>query len=501
MTAQIKSGCIVGMQSILVNVEVDLQSGLPAFHVVGLPDTAIRESKERVRAAFKNSGFEFPMKRITVNLAPAHVKKEGSSFELAIAVGLLMAHQKQSIDAFQKFLFLGELSLEGNVNPIRGALPLTLSARKRGFQKVFVPKENAKEAAMVKDMEVYGVTSFKEVILYLYGKLELIREKFEDQSQEEFFLEDFSQVVSQTDAKQAFEVAAAGGHDVLLVGPPGCGKSMLAKRFATILPPLSFEESLETTQIYSVAGLLNAVQPYVARRPFRNPHHTISYGAMVGGGRYVTPGEISLAHRGVLFLDEMAEFKRDVLEVLRQPLEEKKISIRRVSGRYDYPARFILVGAINPCPCGYDGHPKKDCRCSEAMIQSYQGKISGPLMDRIDLHVKVSSVIRAESEVKSETSQDILGRVLKARAIQKKRYENEIFQLNSDMTPSAIEEFCILNDDARKCLDQAVENFHLSYRSYHKLLKISRTVSDLKGQDKITKLDVMYALRFRFLDR
>jgi magnesium chelatase family protein len=502
MTASLMSGCVQGMNAFLVNVEVDLQSGLPAFNVVGLPDTSIRESKQRVRAAFKNSGLSFPMKRITVNLAPAHLKKEGSSFELAIALGLLMSELDWKNEKFRDCLFLGELSLKGKLNPIRGALPLILKAQKRGFKRAFVPKENAKEASMVKGISVYGLSDLKEMVLFFQNEISLIPSEFNFKGLRETELEDFSQVKGQPWTKKALEVAASGGHNILMMGPPGCGKSMLAKRISTILPLLSFEESLQTTQIYSVGGFLNKKDPFIFKRPFRAPHHTISYAAMVGGGKYVMPGEVSLAHHGVLFLDELAEFRKDVLEVLREPLEEKKVCIRRVYGRYDYPADFLLVAAFNPCPCGYLDHPKKSCQCSDVQIQRYKQKISGPLLDRIDIHVSVQDVSTEDTHTKAvESSSEILKRVEATRSFQKKRYENDLFSVNAQLTPTAITEYCVLEKQAESMLQKTVDLFGLSYRSYHKILKVSRTLADMEQSEKIQSLHIAQALQFRFLDR
>lgn len=509
MLSILYSGCVQGLRAHLVKVEVDLQLGMPSFCVVGLPDASVRESKERVRSAFKNSDLFFPLKRITVNLAPALLKKEGSAFELAIALALFMADQKWNFENFKQMLFLGELSLQGFINPVRGILPLVLAADKKGIEKIFIPKANVAEAQVGRGRsQIYGVESLGEVIQFLKNEITLtpdasvqlpLKEKTENM--------DFSEVKGQSWTKKALEIAAAGGHNILMVGPPGCGKSMLAQRFSSILPPLSFKESLEVTQIYSVSGLLKENECWINESPFRNPHHTVSYPALVGGGqKSILPGEVTLAHRGVLFLDEFPEFRRDVLEALREPLEEGKISICRVGGRFIYPARFLFIGAMNPCPCGYFGHPQKECVCNEGQIQRYKSKVSGPLLDRIDLHVSVNSVsvkeISESSETKpEETSVQILERVIKARQKQKERFKERSFLTNSQMTPKALGELCIVSSDAQKRLNQVMEKFGLSYRTYHRILKISQTIADLEEKKSIQTTHIAQALQLRFLDR
>ncbi len=504
MYATLQSGCLNGLEISLVQVEIDLQNGLPSFCIVGLPDPAVRESRDRVRSALKNAPFEFPMKRITVNLAPAHLKKEGSSFELAIALGLIMAKQEWESVQFKNFLFLGELSLKGELQPVKGVLPLVMEAKRRGFTTVCLPSQNAVEASAVSGMTVYAIRSLSEIVQFLKKEIDLKPTLFEMKDERsEYGLSDFSDVRGQKWAKKAFEIAAAGGHHILTVGPPGCGKSLLAKRLPTILPLLSFEESLEITRIYSVGGYLKS-GGLVRKRPFRSPHHTISYSAMAGGGhRMLVPGEVSLSHHGILFLDELSEFRKEVLEVLREPLEERKISISRVTGRYIYPANFLLVAAMNPCPCGYYKDLKKECQCSEVDVRRYRFKVSGPLLDRIDIHVSLSQLsvndlLAAKDE---ESSAEILERVMTARKIEKERYQNTPFQTNSDLSLKAIEAFCHLKPEAEKILNQAMERFGLSLRSRHRILKISRTIADLSEEKEIRSSDIAQALQLRFLDR
>jgi len=507
MWSALWSGCIQGLRASLVRVEVDLQSGLPSFCIVGLPDTLVRESKERVRSALKNEQFKFPMKRITVNLAPAHLKKEGSSFELAMALALLMADQKWDSAVFKDILFLGELSLKGALSPVRGVLPVVLEARKRGFKTVLVPDENAQEAAMVSDMKIYGVQHLRDAVGFLKNEIQLPR-IFLNASQpslpsEAGVLEDYADVTGQRWAKKAIETAAAGGHHFMMIGPPGCGKSMLAKRLPTILPPLSFDESLEVTQIYSISGLLKEGRPAFTQRPFRSPHHTISYSAMVGGGtRVLMPGEISLSHHGVLFLDELAEFRRDVLEVLREPLEAGKISVCRVRERFIYPARFVLAAAMNPCPCGHYGDSGQECVCGEIQIQRYQRRISGPLLDRIDIHIFVPRMpFDGTPRTKEESSSEILPRVVSAREIQRRRFEQMPFKVNAQMPPSVLNLFCPLDAKAEKLLQEAMTSFGFSYRTYHRILKVSRTLADLSGAQEIRPSDVAQAIHLRSLDK
>ena len=505
MWSSLWSGCVQELEPSLVKVEVDLQSGLPSFQIVGLPDVSVRESRERVRSALKNAGFSFPMKRITVNLAPAHVKKEGSSFELAIALVLLMAGEAWESNIFQDTLFLGELSLKGELHEIRGVLPLALGARRKKFKRVLVPLGNVKEASMAcsaSDIAVYGIKDLTEAVQFLKKEINLLPAPFEKPLIQKISHIDFAEVQGQRWAKRALEIAAAGGHHLLMIGPPGCGKSMLAERLPTILPSLAFEESLEVTQVYSVGGLLKSDMSLIIERPFRRPHHTVSYSGLIGGGvKQVMPGEVSLAHKGVLFLDEIAEFRKDVLEVLREPLEQRKISISRARGKVIYPADFMLVAAMNPCPCGYYKDGSKICTCSENRIHLYQHKISGPLLDRIDIHLYLSRVpVKQTAEVR-ESSEKILDRVLKAREIQKCRYEKRVFKLNAQMMTKDLDTYCAIDDKSKLFLDDVSIKLGLSLRSYHRILKLSRTIADLSSAEKIEMSHLAEAIQLRMLDQ
>ncbi|MBI4041834.1 MAG: YifB family Mg chelatase-like AAA ATPase [Deltaproteobacteria bacterium] len=501
MIACLHTGCLHGLNTYLIKVEVDLQQGLPAFHVVGLPDAALRECKERVRSAFKNSGLVFPMKRITVNLVPASLRKEGSLFDLAIAFALWMAMQKRSTDHFRDSFFLGELSLRGELQTISGVLPLVIAAKRAGFKKVFVPKMNVHEASLVPEIEIYPLENFGQLISHVVENQKM--KPFERSQGTSFFQEEgnFQSIKGQRWAKKALEVAAAGGHHLLFMGPPGCGKTVLAQKLPLLLPPLTYEESLEITQIYSVMGLTETTAPLICRRPFRNPHHTATLAAMAGGGKGLLPGELSLSHRGVLFLDEATEFRRDVLELLREPLEERKVKLRRITGMSDFPAHFLLVLAFNPCPCGNFNHPKKNCQCGIQEVERYQRKVSGPLLDRIDLHVQLSHVTQEEREQKNEDDLPAMReRILQARESQHHRFSNPL-KLNTDIKFQEIESFCSLDSQGRSFLDRAMDKFGLSLRSFHKILKIARTLADLEGEHKIEEGHLSQALQFRYLDR
>lgn len=498
---------VQGISATVITIEVNCTKGIQ-FFLVGLPDVAVRESHERIISALQVSGYKFPRNRIVVNMAPADIRKEGASYDLPLAVGILAAAEELDASRLSQFMLMGELSLDGSLQPIKGVLPIAIKAREEGFKGLILPKANAREAAVVNNLAVYGAENIKEVLEFIAGKYEIqptvVNTREEFHTRQQLFENDFSDVRGQENVKRALEVAAAGGHNLLMIGPPGSGKSMLAQRLPSILPPFTLQESLETTKIHSVAGKIGVDTSLMAQRPFRSPHHTISNAAMVGGGAFPQPGEVSLAHNGVLFLDELPEFNRSVLEVMRQPLEDRRITISRARFSVDYPASFMLVASMNPCPCGYYNHPDRPCLCPPGAVQKYMNRVSGPLLDRIDIQIEIVPVPfeKISEQRMSESSSLVRDRVIQARAIQEKRFEsNESIYCNAQMTSRLLHQYAVPDAAGLSLLKMAMQRLNLSARAYDRILKVSRTIADLDNSDQVEARHLAEAINYRNLDR